>query len=698
MANNLFVINTEPRSGKSAVCLGLMQMLRRNIRKVGFFRPIINTLQEDKVDHDIHLILSRFQLQQSYEEAYAYTLEEARDLINQGKHYVLMENIMSKYKALEKKCDFVLCEGTDFIGTDSAFEYDINAEIAANLGSPVILITNAQKKNPKQVVSQTQLAIDSFIEKGVDILATIINRSRVEDKYEILSGLRCKFRDEADCLSFLIPEVESLGRPTMHDVHKWLGGEVLSGQDFLDVQVDDYLVAAMQVNNFLEYVTRNCLVITPGDRSDILLGCFSTRQSRAYPEVAGIILTGGMHPPASMTRLLEGWAGVPLPILAVEGHTFKVARILTELYGRIDPEDEKKVATALGSFEEHVDTEALLSRLEAKRSTRVTPIMFEFSLLEKAKADKKHIVLPEGSSDRVLQAADILLRRGIVDLTILGEPDKMRTRASQMGLHLEKALLLDPASSKEFEDYADTYLELRKAKGMTPEVARDTMSEPTYFGTMMVYKDHAHGMVSGSITTTQQTIRPALQFIRTKPGISLVSSVFFMCLPDRVLVFGDCAVNPNPSAEQLAEIAISSSETAVQFGVEPRVAMLSYSTGESGSGEDVKKVRQATEIARNKAPELLLEGPIQYDAAYDPEVARAKMPGSKVAGRATVYIFPDLNTGNNTYKAVQRAANAVAIGPVLQGLNKPVNDLSRGCTVADILNTVAITAIQAQHA
>lgn len=697
MAKNLYVLNTEPRSGKSAICLGLMQMLRRNIRKVGFFRPIINSRVEGKIDHDIHLILTRFQLNQSSEDAFAYTLEEARDLINQGKHYLLMENILTRYKELEKNFDFVLCEGTDFIDTDSAFEYDINAEIAANLGSPVILVANGRGKNPKQIISQTQLSIDSYTEKGTDILATIINRAETGDRDEILSGLRCKFRKDEECLSYLIPEAPSLGNPTMKDVHSWLGGEMISGAEFMDVQVEDYLVAAMQVNNFLEYVSRNCLVITPGDRSDILLGCFSTRQSHAYPDVAGIILTGGMHPPESVMKLMKGWVGVPMPILVVKGHTFKVTRILTELYGRIDPDDEKKVATALGIFEEHVNTEALLIRLETKKSARITPIMFEFSLLDKAKTDKKHIVLPEGASDRILQAADILLRRSIVNLTILGEPDKVRTRADQMGLYLNNSQLLDPVNSDYFEDYVNTYLELRRDKGITPEAARDNMSDPAFFGTMMVYKDHAHGMVSGSITTTQQTIRPALQIIRTKPGISLVSSVFFMCLPDRILVFGDCAVNPNPTSEQLAEIAITSAETAVQFGVEPRVAMLSYSTGESGTGEDVEKVRRAVEIARKKAPDLMLEGPMQYDAAYDPEVARTKMSDSRVAGRATVYIFPDLNTGNNTYKAVQRAANAVAIGPVLQGLNKPVNDLSRGCTVPDILNTVAITAIQARH-
>ncbi len=696
MAKNLYVLNTEPRSGKSAICLGLMQMLRRRIRRVGFFRPVINARVENKIDHDIHLILKTFQLTQSAVEAYACTLEEARELINLGKHRLLMENILAKYKALEKSCDFILCEGTDIIGSDSAFEYDINAEIAANLGSPVILVANGLEKNPRQIVAQTRLSIDSFAEKGVDILAVVINRARIDEKDEILSGLSCKLPEGQACLRYLIPEDPSLGKPSMKDVHRWLGGEIISGEKFMEVQVEEYLVAAMQVNHFLEHVSRNCLVITPGDRSDVLLGCFSTRQSHAYPEIAGIVLTGGMHPPASILKLMQGWSGVPMPVLVVDGHTFKVASTLTELYSRIHPEDEKKVATALGSFEDHVDTGALLARLQAKRSTKVTPIMFQFSLLEKAKADKKHIVLPEGASDRILHAADILLRRGVVDLTILGEPDRIRARATQMGLNLSKAQLLNPVAAESFEAYVDTYHDLRKNKGVTAEVARDNMADPTWFGTMMVYKDHAHGMVSGAITTTQQTIRPALQFIRTKPGIALVSSVFFMCLPDRVLVFGDCAVNPNPTSEQLAHIAVSAAQTSVQFGVAPRVAMLSYSTGSSGAGEEVQKVRRAVQIAHKLAPDLMLEGPLQYDAAYDPIVARTKMPDSKIAGRATVFIFPDLNTGNNTYKAVQRAANAVAIGPVLQGLNKPVNDLSRGCSVPDILNTVAITAIQAQ--
>jgi phosphate acetyltransferase len=329
-------------------------------------------------------------------------------------------------------------------------------------------------------------------------------------------------------------------------------------------------------------------------------------------------------------------------------------------------------------------------------STRMTPLQFEQELIDRAKADRRHVVLPEGNDDRILQAAEQLLRRGVVDLTILGGEEQVRARAAALGLDLGGARLVDPATSPWREEFAQTYYQLRKHKGVALTLARDSMVDVAYFGTMMVHAGLADGMVSGAAHTTAHTIRPAFEVIRTAPGTSIVSSVFFMCLADRVLVYGDCAVVPNPDAEQLADIAVSAAGTAAMFGIEPRIAMLSYSTGESGAGEDVDKVRKATTIARGQRPDLPIEGPIQYDAAIDPEVARTKLPGSPVAGRATVFVFPDLNTGNNTYKAVQRSARAVAIGPVLQGLRRPVNDLSRGALVADIVNTVAITAIQAQ--
>jgi phosphate acetyltransferase len=699
VSRSLYLTATESKSGKSAVALCAMRMLMAGVQHVAVFRPIINDPQPGARDHDIDLLLAEFALDIPYERTYAHTLEQARELLNSGRHATLLENILQKFKQLQTEYEFVLCLGTDFTGKDAAFEFDLNADIASNLGAPVLLVVSGKSKANGELVASTQMTIDTLEEKGVEIVAVIVNRftGSAAEADEARSNLVCRVHCALPLLVYLIPEDESLGNPTINDVRKWMDARVLYGQDRMETLVEDYVVAAMHIANFLEYLQKGSLVITPGDRSDIILGSLASRLSPVYPDIAGILLTGGIEPSPSVHRLIEGWTDVPLPVLLVQENTFKAARRLLELHGRIFPDDVRKIATAQGLFDSNVNTEELRQRVVTTVSTRVTPKMFEFALVERAAADKQHIVLPEGRSDRILQAADILVRRGVGRITILGDPDELRARASALGVNPGDGVeLLDPAKSPFFDDYVQTYFELRKHKGIRLEDAHDRMLDPTYFSTMMVHKGHADGMVSGSITTTGQTIRPAFEFIKTRPGFSVVSSVFLMCLKDRVLVFGDCAVNPNPDANQLAEIALSSAHTARVFGIEPRVAMLSYSTGKSGKGEDVDKVVQATRIAQEREPDLLLEGPLQYDAAIDPEVAATKLPDSRVAGRATVFIFPDLNTGNNTYKAVQRAAGAVAIGPVLQGLNKPVNDLSRGCTVPDIVNTVAITAIQAQ--
>ncbi|WP_035067270.1 phosphate acetyltransferase [Nitratidesulfovibrio termitidis] len=698
MANNLYITATESKSGKSAVVLGMMQLLLRDIRKVAFFRPIINRPVTEAVDHDTNLILTHFNLDIPVADTYAYSLQDARELINNGQHASLLENILKKYKQLEDSYDFVLCEGTDFLGKDAAFEFDLNADIAANLGCPVMVVANGQQKTANEIIASTQLTIDLLDEKGLDIVAAVINRASVSDAERdvVISSLECKVNCSNPLAVYVVPEEPTLGKPTMGDVKKWLNAQVLYGHGRMDTLVDDYVIAAMQIGNFLDYVTPGCLVITPGDRSDIILTGLATRLSGAYPDISGMLLTGGIQPAPNVHRLIEGWTGVPIPILSVKDHTYKTIQTLNELYGKIEPDNDRKIATALGLFERSVDSQELGRRLINRKSSRITPMMFEFNLIERAKQNRMRIVLPEGVEERVLRAADILARREVADIILLGDADKVGSKVSELGLDLDGVQIIQPNLSPKFEEYAQAYFELRKHKGISIERARDTMNDVTYFGTMMVHKGDAEGMVSGSINTTAHTIRPAFEFIKTKPGFSIVSSVFLMCLKDRVLAFGDCAVNPNPTAEQLAEIAINAAHTARIFGIEPRVAMLSYSTGSSGKGADVEKVIEATRIAKERAPELLLEGPLQYDAAIDMDVARTKLPGSQVAGRATVFIFPDLNTGNNTYKAVQRAAGAVAIGPVLQGLNKPVNDLSRGCTVPDIVNTVAITAIQAQ--
>ncbi len=694
---NIYISPTGSQSGKSAIALGLMGLLRAKIAKVAFFRPIISQINAERKDHDIELLRSYYKLNFDYEECYACTLSEARALLNAGQHDVLMEKILRKYNEIAEKSEFVLCEGTDFLGKEITFEFDLNADIAANLGASLVLIANATSRSPEELASTFQTDVEMCSAKGVDVLTYIFNMSTLDDKEkESLLGLIAEEEKEKTQL-YVIPTNDTLGRPTMGDIKGWLNAKVLYGHDKMDALVSDYLIAAMQVNNFMEHIKPGNLVLTPGDRSDILLGALTSRLSSEYPEISGILLTGGLELPSSIHKLISGWQSVPAPILSVEHHTYKTISILRDLHGKIEAHDERKINMALALFERSIDTYKLSdSIIKSTRSEKKTPMMFEFQIMEQARKKPMRIVLPEGSEERILRATEILLQRKVAEIILLGDAQAIRSKASEYNLDITGAEVIEPAQSPYFTDFVNSYYEIRKHKGMTEEMARDRMLDTTYFGTMMVHKNLADGMVSGSVNTTAHTVRPALEFIKTKPGFSIVSSVFFMCLKDKVLAFGDCAINPDPNAEQLAEIAIVGAQTAKTFGLEPRVALLSYSTGSSGAGADVEKVIQATKIAKERAPELLIEGPIQYDAAIDPEVAKTKLPNSEVAGRATVFIFPDLNTGNNTYKAVQRAADAVAVGPVLQGLNKPVNDLSRGCTVADIVNTVAITAMQAQ--
>jgi phosphate acetyltransferase len=700
MPNNLYITATEERSGKSVIVLGVMQMLKKELHRVAIFRPIINDPTEDSEDQDIALILNYFNLDLDYEASYGCTLRVAYELINSGREDDLHDLILKKYSELTEDYDFVLIEGTDFRGMDTTFESEINSDIAANLGAPMLLISSGRKKSVEEMIRQVQVSIDSHKEKGNTLVACIINRAPEGLTSKILSDIRKRYHPDEGLPFYVIPENPALANPTVGDVARWLDGSVMYGAAGLNAIVGEYVVAAMRVENFLEYISPQCLVITPGDRSDIILASLSARSSSTYPEVSGIVLTGGLVPSDTIRKLIEGWSGSPVPIICVKGHTYRVIQQLYELYSHIEAGDRQRIATALGDFSKHVRVQELRDHVISSKPTRISPKMFEYSLMERAAEDRQRIVLPEGTCERILRAADILLRRGVADLTILGRESRVRALAAANGLDLTWVEVIDPQESSMLEDFIDTYFELRKHKGMIKDIARDLMSDPTYFGTMMVYKGLADGMVSGALNTTAHTVRPAFEFIKAKPGFTIVSSVFLMCLRDRILVYGDCAVNTNPDAHQLAEIALSSAETARVFGIEPRVAMLSYSTGTSGKGEDVERIVEATKIAlrliKERNLDITLEGPLQYDAAIDPEVARTKLPGSTVAGRATVFIFPDLNTGNNTYKAVQRAANAVAIGPILQGLNKPVNDLSRGCTVDDIVNTVAITAVQAQ--
>ncbi|UPL51195.1 phosphate acetyltransferase [Hymenobacter sublimis] len=695
MTKTVFIASAEPYSGKSLLALGLVNLLLGQAQRVGYFKPIIAGDQPQ--DPHIATVLSYFKLPLAYEDTFAYTRPEALRLLEADAQGELIDTVIHKYKQLEEQYDFTVVEGSDFVGPGTAFEFDANVSIAKNLGVPVLMVVSGEGKTTAQVVSTVLTVLRSFEAREVQVLAAVANRIRPEQVADVRELLRTQLPEEV--LLAVIPEDVNLLHPTMREIQEGLGGKLLLGEAELGNQVDNYVIGAMQLPNFLNYLKENVLIVTPGDRGDIIIGALQANLSASYPRVAGIVLTAGSEPEEPVRRLIEGLQTV-VPILAVPTGTFETSTRVGAIKSRISPDNPQKIQLAIQTFERYVDVRALQERLARYQPEGITPHMFQYRLLQWAKRKRQHIVLPEGNDDRILRAAAQLLHQDIVDLTILGNPQEVAASAKRLGLNMpvgEHLQVLDPVNSSYYPGYVQAFYELRRSKGVNEDMARDMMRDVSYFGSMMVHQGHADGMVSGTVHTTQHTIRPALQFIKTKPGVSVVSSVFFMCLPDRVAVFGDCAVNPNPTAEQLAEIAISSAESSQAFGIEPRIAMLSYSSGTSGAGADVEKVRQATELVRQLRPDLKVDGPIQYDAAVDPIVGRQKLPDSEVAGQASVLIFPDLNTGNNTYKAVQRETGALAIGPVLQGLNKPVNDLSRGCTVDDVYNTVIITAIQSQQ-
>jgi phosphate acetyltransferase len=694
MADNLYIASLEPHSGKLVITLGVMEMLSRKVGRLGFFRTISPVRAEE--DSHIQLLSSRFSLSLSPDQMIGVTSDEARAWVAAGEERRLFREIVRRFKDAEAHCDFLLCEGPDITHLSDAFEFGISIRIARELGTPALYVSSALDLSLPRLLENLRVAEKAFTQLQCPLLAIVVNRVTPElmDKARKMVARECR----ADIPIEILPEIDSLNRPTMGEIVNSLDAQWFSGpRQGLRRNVLDFKVAAMGPANFLEYIDKDDLIITPGDRPDIIFTTLAAIASKNYPTPAGILLSGDLIPPDSVTRLLEGIEPSPIPIYRATSDTYRTAMQASAVVGRLQPDNPHKIARALGLFENHVNISALEERIRLTPTTIMSPLMFEYSIFQQAREARQHIVLPEGDDDRILQAAEILRLRDVVDLTILGRENAIRARTATLGLKLEGVNFIDPQSSELREDFARTFFELRKHKGITLDNARDVMTDVSYFGTMMVYKNMVDGMVSGAAHTTTHTIRPAFQFIRTAPGVLLVSSVFLMCMDTRVLVYGDCAINPNPNAEQLAEIAISSANTAQLFGIDPVVAMLSYSSGDSGAGSDVDQVRQAVKIAKERRPDLKLDGPIQYDAAIDATVASKKMPDSEVAGKATVFIFPDLNTGNNTYKAVQRSSGAVAIGPVLQGLKKPVNDLSRGCLVPDIVNTVAITAIQAQQ-
>ena len=686
---SLYISAQEKNAGTLFVSMGMMEVLKRNLHKVAFFRPIIYS--KDILDGDIGFILERYNLDMKYEDSYGFDIEYVESMIANNKTEELIEQLIEKFKKLESEYDFVLCEGIRRSFLTSTINYNINVKIASNFGSPYINVMSASEISPQDVYEHMLIENEDSASQGCLHFATFINRisrENVKPLQKLLQGSKYNV--------YVLEEVEELNLPTLLDVIEGLKAkEVMLKEHDRTRIIRNVKVAALTLDNFLEHIEEDDLVIVPADRSDIILGLLGALHSSSYPNISAIVFPFDMQIHANIKKLILGLQGFSIPLISVKTDTYRTARNIIKVNSRLRVSSERKIALALGLFNSSVDIKSIEEKIDNTYNEVMTPQMFEYKLFAMAHANKKRIVLPESDDERVLRAAEIILRRDVADIILIGEEGELRERYMRLGLDLSKATIIEHCKSAHMNEFIIKFYEMRKDKGLTLEGAQDAMLHVNYFATMMVELGYADGMVSGAIHSTGDTIRPALQIIKTTPDVSVVSSVFFMCLDTKVLVYGDCAVNQDPDAKTLADIAIASARTSSAFGITPRVAMLSYSTGTSGTGADVEKVRDATNIVKQKEPELLIDGPMQYDAAVNKEVAKQKLPNSQVAGDATVFIFPDLNTGNNTYKAVQRSSGAIAIGPILQGLRKPVNDLSRGCLVADIVNTVAITAIQA---
>lgn len=701
MSKSLYLTSAEGHSGKSTIALGVLETLMRTAPRVGIFRPIVRANTEH--DRVLSMLLEATSSSLEYDDCVGVTYDDVH-----ADPESALARIVTKFATLESQCDAVVVIGSDFTDVATPTELSFNARVAANLGTPVLLslggrstdlseakLGQAAARPANELAQVADTCIQELNDQHATLLAVLVNRADPDALTEIREAIEGVLPAGSPAPVWTIPEDRFLVAPSVQNVVDAVSGTLVRGNpELLSREALDIAVAGMNLDHVLTRLTDGAVIVVAADRAEILLAVTMAHETAAFPTVSAVVLNGGFDLPDSIERLLDA-IDSGMPVIRTELGTYDTAQKITNSRGLLEPGSPRKFDIARALFAEHIDGDEFIKLLHLHATSTVTPLMFTHSLFERAKVQNAHIVLPEASDDRILRAASSLLTRGIVRLTLLGDEQAIRQRAGELGLNLLDAAIVNPESSALLDQFAKEYARLRAHKGMTVDVARERVADVSYFGTMMVQLGLADGMVSGAAHTTAHTIKPSFEIIHTKPGVSIVSSVFLMLLADRVLVYGDCAINPHPDANQLADIAISSADTASQFDVEPRVAMLSYSTGTSGEGEDVELVRAATKLVRERRPNLLIEGPIQYDAASDPQVAAAKLPNSEIAGNATVFIFPDLNTGNNTYKAVQRSAGAIAVGPILQGLNKPVNDLSRGATVDDILSTIAITAIQA---
>ncbi|WP_028389496.1 phosphate acetyltransferase [Legionella fairfieldensis] len=684
MYKKLYLSSIEKRPGKSFVSLGLLASLKEQYQHLHCFKlfsesdasqiPLLEEISQQK-------LLPLMDVNQ----AIALMRTQPDDLIS----------TVLEATQINTDQEFAYFEGSDFESDNDVFEYQFNLTLAYQLNCDIVLVVSAKDRTLEHTLSVLNTALEVARRNHARIVGVIINQVKNSDEDKALTF----FQKQLSNLLFVsvIPEFEQFANPSMRDIAGKLQAEVLFGHPELHRPVTQFTIAAKTVGNFLQSrVDRSgMLIITPSDRIDILLGSLLADQSVYYPKIAGIVLTGGETPGPIIRDIIAGLEH-PFPVLLTHLKTYETATTLFSAKYNLNVADTEKINAAIEAMRPYI-IEPLIKLLSDKsHKPQLSPAVFLYELINKARQVTQHIVLPEGDDPRILLAASHLLKRGVVKISLLGNVEKIHLQARRLGIELFDANIIDIEFAPQKENYAKQYYLLRQHKNINLPIALERMNDVNYFAAMMVYCGDADGMVSGATHTTADTVRPALEIIKTKPNVAKVSSIFIMCMPARVLIYGDCAINPEPDSKTLAEIAIQSAQIATNLGISPKVVLLSYSSGASGKGESVEKVANALTLVKQRQPGLLVEGPMQYDAAVDPDVAAKKLPHSRIAGDANVLIFPDLNTGNNTYKAVQRETGALAIGPVLLGLNKPVNDLSRGCTPEDIINTILITAIQAQ--
>jgi phosphate acetyltransferase len=688
MARSLLVAPVADHAALARTCLGLLRALDRRGVKVAFVKPVAQPRADGAPDRSTELVAAITALRPPE----PLTTAQLEELLGEGELDVVLEKIVAAWKPVYGGSDMVVVQGLSS-GPSRLYASSLNQALARALDADVVLAGSwSADVDADGLAEQFAIAASGYIAgEQARVVGCVIHGLPAVDA-AAAAGLRAALARRHLAVAAAVPYRHELTWPRIRDLVRHLHPLILHEGD-MSRRIRDVAVFAQGIPGGLHALDTGRLVVVPGDRHEVIMAAYLTELSGTH--LAGLLLTTGTATDPRISELTRATAAIGLPVLLVADDSYQTATRVRDLDPGLPVDDLERIKGVTDNIADALDPFWLESLNGASRSRRLSPAAFLYQVTELAHTADALVVLPEGTEPRTIRAAVACAERRIARCLLLGPPAEVAAQAGRLGLRLPAGVtVLDPQAVA--ERYVAPLAALRRHKGWTEDVAREHLADPVMVGTMMLPQDEVDGLVSGAVHTTASTVRPALQIIGPKPGARLVSSVLFMCLPDEVVVYGDCAINPQPDAEDLADIAIQSAASARLLGIEPRVAMISFSTGTSGTGLDVDKVAEATRIVRDREPDLPVDGPLQYDAAATASVGQAKRPGSPVAGRATVFIFPDLDTGNTTYKAVQRSARVVSIGPMLQGLDKPVNDLSRGSLVEDIIYTIALTAIQAR--